>query len=127
MTKIEPTFDIENELPIPTIWRSTLEMIVESFSSRERFMALQNVKNIKVDEKSFNISRFQIVEYPATVVSIGAESWKNSICRWMGEYWDILVDLYVDDIDEISDLVLGARVFPVEEGYRYEIGLVYVP
>ena len=127
MTKIEPTFDIENELPIPTIWRSTLELIVESFSSRERFMALQNVKNIKVDEKSFNISRFQIVEYPANVVSIGTESWKNSICRWMGEYWDILVDLYVDDIDEISDLVLGARVFPVEEGYRYEIGLVYVP
>ena len=44
----------------------------------------------------------------------------------MGEYWEVLVDLYTVESGR-SDMVLHARVFAENDGYRIEPGMVYVP
>lgn len=44
----------------------------------------------------------------------------------MISHWDVLVDLWTVE-SGASDLVLFARVFEVENGFRFEIASVHVP
>jgi len=44
----------------------------------------------------------------------------------MGTHWEVLVDLWTVESGK-SDLVLDARVFEQETGFRIEIHSVYVP
>lgn len=45
---------------------------------------------------------------------------------WAGEFWEVLVDLYTEE-EGRSDLVPQMHVREGQEGYMYEVVLVYVP
>ena len=67
-----------------------------------------------------------VAEYGETLVELPHDTWTTSVAQWLGTRWDVLVDLWTEG-EGRSDLVLHARVFEANGGYRYEVHLVYVP
>lgn len=118
--------DAENEVPVPTEWRGTLKAIADAFADGDFRLdsSIQDVLGIS-DSDAFYHQR-AVVNYGATLVYLPAESWQSSVCQWMIDYWDVMVDLYTAE-EGRSDLVLRVRVYAEDEGYRFEVHMLYVP
>jgi hypothetical protein len=67
-----------------------------------------------------------IEKYGATLVLLPEETWNSSTCMWCGDFWDVLVDLWMQE-EGRSDLVLSARVREDKLGFEFQIQPVYVP
>jgi hypothetical protein len=70
--------------------------------------------------------RDYIDAYGADLVTLSEETWKSSVCIWIDPFWDVLVDLWTES-EGRSDMVLSTRVREEEQGYVFEIYMVYVP
>jgi hypothetical protein len=117
--------DDHEEREIPTVWRMTLAQIVEAF--RQGNFTLTGVAS--VTPLSSNEARRISGNISAYGVQLGAlpdSTWGTSICRWMGSYWDVLVDLSTSEGDE-SDLVLFCRVEEKNGQYEFMVDSVHVP
>ena len=66
-----------------------------------------------------------IAQYGSELVALTAQTWDTSVCQWMGNYWDVLVDLYAQE--GLSDLVIFVRVRHSGTDYLIGIVSVYVP
>ncbi|WP_394203820.1 DUF7668 domain-containing protein [Marinagarivorans algicola] len=67
-----------------------------------------------------------IEEYGEELISLPNETWESSICIWMGNHWDVLIDLWTKG-EGRSDLVLSAKVAESKNGFYIEVGMIYVP
>jgi len=121
-----PVKDEDNERPVPTVWRATFESIISALIDNDD-VALNKISDLKkVTAKERNQIREYLLDYGATLAPLNADSWTTSVSIWMDGYWDVLIDLQsVEDGD--TDLVLSAKVFERDGGFRYEIYMVYVP
>ncbi|GGB67174.1 DUF7668 domain-containing protein [Henriciella pelagia] len=80
----------------------------------------------EIDAETSKISLANIQAYGEPVGPLRDSSWQTSIYRWMGDHWDVLIDLTTPQ-GEVTDLVLRAKVRPTSSGFLIEPGLVYVP
>ena len=128
MTKVEIFVekDEENERPIPTVWRSTFSKIVDAFSKKDYSLSsgIAGVSSVS-NETATHIKEY-IQDYGEELVQLSDETWDSSICIWMGNHWDVLIDLWTAG-EGRSDLVLGAQVTEEDSSYIIDIGMVYVP
>jgi hypothetical protein len=112
---------------VPLVWRSTLCEIVRALSEGDMRLerGLVGVSPIPVEDAEGiknNISR-----YGAHLIPLPEAAWQTSACQWMGDWWDLLVDLFTAE-EGPSDLVLGTRIYEMDDGaYRYEVLWVHVP
>jgi hypothetical protein len=67
-----------------------------------------------------------IRDYGETLVELPEDTWKSSSCIWMGESWDVLVDLWTQG-EGRSDLVLSVQVKEAGSDFAVEVYMVYVP
>jgi hypothetical protein len=123
MSEVHVVKDDENESRVPDVWRATLSSIVDALViggepelPRVSFRTTDTWRHIKAN----------VEEYGAHLIALPQESWNSSVCIWVGEFWDILVDLYAEE-EGRSDLVLQVHIREAKDGYRYEVVLVYVP
>lgn len=125
-TVFSVTKDLEHEGPIPSAWRSTLKNIVDAFVRHDYHLAdgLAGVSPVS-DETATQI-RTYIQEYGAKLVSLPQESWATSVCIWMGDHWDALIDLWTEE-EGSSDLVLQVHVSEVDSEFFVAVYMVYVP
>lgn len=79
-----------------------------------------------MSEKTATQIRTYIQGYGATLVSIPQASWATSVCIWMGDHWDALIDLWTEE-EGISDLVLHVHVSEVGSESLVTVYMVYVP
>jgi len=123
---MEPNKDPDNEYRVPDSWRPAFEAVVTSFRAGDYFLAtpIDMVEPIASDVAE--AARAYVTDYGEELIDLPEEAWATSVVRWMGEYWDVLVDLWTEDEGE-SDLVLSARVFESAPSYRIRINGVYVP
>lgn len=70
--------------------------------------------------------RKYIQEYGTKLVSLPQESWATSVCIWMGDHWDALIDLWTEE-EGSSDLVLQVHVSEVDSEFLFTVYMVYVP
>jgi hypothetical protein len=118
--------DEDAEHAIASAWRPTFRAIVSAFVVGD-FRLGRGIASVEpVSESTAKQIRDYVADYGETLVELPEESWKTSVAQWMGTHWDVLVDLWTLG-EGRSDLVLGARVYETETGYRYQIGIVYVP
>jgi len=68
----------------------------------------------------------QIRDYGATLVPLDPETWESSVSLWMGDKWEVLVDIWMEE-EGSGDLVLHLYVREHGSGYRFEVYLVYLP
>ena len=128
MGLINVTCDAENELPVPSDWRITLENIAQAFNSPSPSIALGDMENVIVGDRVVDISLGQIGDYPAERVFVGPKTWKHSVYWWQEGYWDVLVDLHIDDdLEEVSDLVLPVKVTLIDGSTFFAPNFIHVP
>ena len=125
-TEVLVTKDTENAGPIPSAWRPILENIVDAFV-RHDYRLTNGVTGVApVSEKTATQMREYIHEYGATLIALPKDSWDTSVCIWMVDHWDALIDLWTKD-EGRSDLVLQVRVSEVGGEYVVTVYMVYVP
>ena len=118
--------DPDGERPIPSAWRPVLCRIVDAFVRHDYRLADGIVGVAPLSEQDAPHVRDYIADYGATLVALPAASWDSSVCIWMGDHWDALVDLWTKE-EGRSDLVLRVRVAEADAGYRVTVHMVYVP
>jgi len=128
MTEIEVYVgtDEENQLPIPTVWRKTFSGIVEAFVKKDYLLSREIEGVYPVSIKTADQIKEYIENYGQELIQLPNETWKSSVYIYMGNHWDVLIDLWTAG-EGRSDLVLGAKVSESENGYVFNIKMVYVP
>jgi len=123
----QPAVKDENaEHPIASAWRPTFREIVSAFVDGD-FRLERSIESVEpVPEVTANQIRDYIEDHGETLIELPEETWKSSVAQWMGTHWAVLVDLWTEG-EGRSDLVLDARVYETEAGYRFNVHLVYVP
>lgn len=116
----------EDETPVPSAWRDTLSDIVNAIidGNFEFPSRISHVASLSKEEAS-RISA-NIEAYGGELIRLPEEAWETSICRWMGDSWLVLVDLFTAD-ETPSDLVLFVKIFEDGSSYRFQIESVHVP
>ncbi len=112
--------------PVPTVWRSDLREIVEAIRQGDAGLASQIPSVSDVDPESAAQIREYVMDYGETLVALPEETWESSVALWFEGFWQVLVDLWTEPMTR-SDLVLHVKVFEEGAGYRFDVGLVYVP
>jgi hypothetical protein len=124
--EVPVTKDADNEGPIPSAWRPVLKSIVDAFA-REDYLLNDGLSGVApISEQTADQVREYIQDYGAKLVELPPESWDTSVCIWMGDHWDALIDLWTED-EGRSDLVLEVDVSEADSGYVVAIHMVYVP
>ncbi len=121
-----PLKDLEKEHSIPDVWKDSIcEVVIQltkdnfELHNVSEYIALQSS-----DMAKFN--RENVLEYGCCLKALSTECWERSCYQWQGNYWDLNIDLCTVE-ENVSDLVLKGRVYPIVSGYKYEFGMVYVP
>lgn len=111
---------------VPTVWRKTLSDIVNAFKSGD-FQLKKSINGVNpILPKDASIIEHNISDYGITLKSLPPQTWKTSTCLYLGDFWDVFIDLY--SIEEgLSDLVLSVRVYEKNSEYIFDVHLVYVP
>lgn len=60
------------------------------------------------------------------LIELPDETWESSICMWMGNHWDVLIDLWTE-AEGRSDLVLSAQVTESDNSFVVNVDMIYVP
>ena len=121
-----PVKDETAERPIPTAWRPVYRQIVEALVRKDYRLESGILGVQQVSAQTAAQIRDYIDSYGADLVTLSEETWKSSICIWIDPFWDVLVDLWTES-EGRSDMVLSTRVREEEQGYVFEIYMVYVP
>lgn len=124
--EVPVTKDMENEGPIPSAWRPALENIVDAFVRHDYRLADGVAGVAPVSEETAMQIRTYIQEYGANLVPLPPEAWATSVCIWMGDHWDALIDLWTEE-EGSSDLVLQVQVSELGNEFLVTVYMVYVP
>jgi hypothetical protein len=118
--------DEENQRPIPSAWRPVFREVVRSFSHHDYLVSagVAGVAPIS-DDAAAQVAEY-IQDYGETLIELPEETWDSSVCIWMGDRWDVLIDLWTL-AEGRSDLVLRAEVLESGGSLVFHIGMVYVP
>jgi hypothetical protein len=120
------TKNADNEGPIPSVWRPVLKSIVDAFA-REDYLLKDGISGVApISEETAQQVREYIEDYGAKLVELPPQSWDTSVCIWVGDRWDALIDLWTED-EGRSDLVLEVDVSEAGSGYVVAVHMVYVP
>lgn len=117
--------DGDRELPVPTEWRSKIAEIVSVVGSVSSVDAesITSLERISSDVKRSIVAN--LTDYGCAIDPVSSATWTTSICRWMGGYWQVLVDLFSGG--EQVDLVLFLRVTETEGAHQFCVESIHVP
>ena len=120
-----PRKDPTRAHPVPRVWRPTLAAIVEALA-RGDFACAGLRPAVTCPRRTQRQIRATLDAWGARLVAVPAATWRTSIAHWMDGWWDVLVDLWLDDGP--CDLVLFVRVFERDAAtYRFELLSLHVP
>jgi hypothetical protein len=118
--------DESHERAIPSAWRPVFRDIVRAFVQRDYRLSAGVPGVVPVaNDTAAQIAKY-IENYGETLVELPDETWDSSVCIWVGDRWDALVDLWTS-AEGRSDLVLSARIRESDMGFHIQIHMVYVP
>lgn len=116
--------NIEQE--IPSEWRESFRNIVDD-------IRYKHLSSKSIGKNSYSVSSDDAEHIYASIDAYGEmlgdlpeEAWETSVCRWMGNYWHALIDLFTV-AEEPSDLVLFADVHEDGLSHHIQVLSVHVP
>ena len=116
----------QDEGPIPTAWRSTIQEIVRAIAEGDCALSRPIASVAKPDPKTVEQVRGYLEDYGEKLVALPEETWATSECHWTGFRWELYVELWTLESGR-SDLVLLVLVDEVDGGFRFEVDCLYVP
>lgn len=120
------TKNSKTEGPIPSAWRPVLKNIVDAFVRQDYRLADGVLGVAPVSEETDTQIREYIEDYGAKLVGLPQEAWDTSVCIWMHDHWDALIDLWTEE-EGSSDLVMQVRVSEADSRYVVTVHMIYVP
>ena len=112
--------------PVPGAWRPILSELVRCFSLGD-FACRDGIPSVTpIAAATTQQMREYIADYGATLVALPDATWGTSIAQWMGEHWEVLVDLWTAE-EGRSDLTLQVEVEEVKGEPRITVCMLYVP
>jgi hypothetical protein len=125
VSQVSAVKDDESEHPIPTAWRPVIREIVSAFVKHD-YQLTNGVSNVAPvpAETAERIANY-IQSYGAELIELPEETWASSVCIWMGNRWEALIDLWSRS-EGRSDLVLSLEVSEASDGFKFTIYMVYV-
>ncbi|WP_395009559.1 hypothetical protein [Undibacterium sp.] len=118
--------DEESQLAIPTVWRPVIKEVISAFV-RHDYQLNTSVHGVTpVSLETADQIRNYILAYGEELSELPDETWASSVCIWMGDRWDALIDLWTLS-EGRSDLVLSLKVTEGDDGFEFSIYMVYVP
>lgn len=128
MSFVGISYDANYEAPVPSEWRKTIETIVQVLNLPEPSKAIAEIKNVFAGDNVIAISLGQIEDDPASRVWIGPKTWESSICVWQEGYWELIIDLHIDDeLEEVSDLILPIKIKCAGSETHFEANFIHAP
>jgi len=122
----EPVKDEEAEHPVADAWRPLFREINRAFM-RGDFALAHAPANVTLEyPEDVGPIRNALTAWGEALVELPDETWTTSVALWMGDHWEVVVDLWTAESGRI-DLIIDARVYETERGYRIEVGSVHVP
>ena len=79
-----------------------------------------------VDDDLAELIEHQVASYGDELSGLLDETWDRAVYLWMGEHWEVLVDLCTKT-EGVSDLGLFVKVFEQAEDFRFQVWSVHVP
>jgi len=118
--------DEESAHPIAGSWRPVFRAVVKAFSEDD-FELSRGVAGVApVDPGIASQNRAYVRNYGELLVDLPEDTWATSCAQWMGQHWDVLVDLYTEG-EGASDLVLTGQMNELNGKPQFSVGLIYVP
>jgi hypothetical protein len=121
-----PIRDRTRQHPVPSGWRPVFGSVVRAFAGGDFEFDGGHPQVLPIDVETRNQIEKYVSEYGERITLLPEDTWKTSVCQWMGNHWEVLIDLWSSGSGR-SDLVLSARVFEDGAEYRFRIYGVYVP
>lgn len=116
----------ETEKPVPTSWRPTLVQIASRFAAGDYTLTSRPVNVRPIAPDLAGMIAFQIASYGDELTELLDESWERAIYLWMGEHWEVLVDLCTKE-QGVSDLGLFVNVYEQNADFVFQVWSVHVP
>ena len=114
------------EHPLPEPLRSTFRRIADAFVAGDFQLRSHSIVGVKtVSPETARWIADNVSAYGDSLAPLNEETWKRSIYRWMGGYWQVLVDLTTSS-EPVSDLTLHAKLFETGGHLALEVEAVYV-
>jgi len=126
MTDEYPLTDGGRQYPVARMWRPPLQAVIEALRAGDYSLRAEIPMVDRIEDAVARQIQDYVEDYGETIVGLPEESWSNSVSRWMGGHWDVLVDLWTSESGH-SDLALSARVSSDGPSYKIRIMGVYVP
>lgn len=121
---LEKNEEIEQAVPIE--WRPAIIEIVEDIRNRNLGSRDISGYDVEIDPAEIDDIYQNVEHYDDTLVSLSEGTWESSVCRWMGSYWQVLIDLFTAE-EGLSDLVLFIDVYEHENRTTFRIRSLHVP
>lgn len=116
----------EDEHSVPELWHPRFQEIAAALAAGDFQLCKSRVEGVEpVDRVTADLISANVTAYGDRLVSLEEATWDRSVCRWMGGYWQVLVDLSTID-EPVSDLTLHAKVYEADCS-RLKIDSVHVP
>ncbi|HMI20625.1 MAG TPA: hypothetical protein VK533_13890 [Sphingomonas sp.] len=114
------------EHPIPSEWHATFREIVDAFVAGDYALRDHVIVGVSpIDTSTAASIADNVLAYGDTLAPLNPATWERSIYRWMGGYWQLLVDLTTTR-ERVSDLTLHAKLYRTGVT-SLEIESVHVP
>ncbi len=116
----------DGEHPVPELWRPKFREIAAGLAIGDYQLQTSPIDGLEpVDAITAASITESVVAYGDPLTSLLDATWSRSVCRRMGDYWQVLVDLSTTS-EPVSDLTLHAKVFDADCS-RFKIVSVHVP
>lgn len=121
-----PEKNEEIEQAIPLRWRPIIIGIIEDIRNRNLRSRDVSGHSVDIDPDEIEHIYHNVDHYGDMLVRLPEDTWKTSVCRWMGNYWHLLIDLFTAE-EGLSDLVLFMDVCEYESSTSFKIRSLHVP
>lgn len=120
-----PKDDAEHLVPEPL--RSMFRQIADAFVAGDYQLQDHPIAGVRpVEPDTAKWIAENILAYGEKLAPLNEQTWERSICRWMDDYWQALVDLTTSS-EPVSDLTLHARLYETGDDFALVVEAVYVP
>lgn len=122
-----PSRDLDEQQPVALAWRAEIVSIVSALvrGDYELLSAGSSVRRLSAEEADY-IANNLMAYGGITLLDPPQETWETSVALWMGDHWEVVVDLWSAE-EGRTDLILSLAIRDTDGAYEYFVEGVWVP